>query len=120
MLLHGGQVERSKKRLSLGLKPRYFEGDADSSDEGSEGEEGSDEDSEGEEADSSDDDMDAMVAAAAMAPVGIFAPSDDQVLRYVATHVRSRGCTSVPFRTSCLSGRGEPLSLAPWWDSIEK
>lgn len=65
-LLHGVQVERSKKRLSLGLKPRYFEGDADSSDEGSEGEEGSDEDSEGEEADSSDDDMDAMVAAAAM------------------------------------------------------
>ena len=62
----------------------------------------------------------AVVAAAAMAPVGIFAPSDDQVLRYVATHVRSRGCTSVPFRTSCLSGRGEPLSLAPWWDSIEK
>eukprot|EP00903_Cladosiphon_okamuranus_P010099 g9564.t2 len=74
------KVERSKKRLSLGLKPSYFEGDPDSSDEDNEEEESdaaedSDDDSE---AGSSDADADAMVAAAAMdVSEGEESPDDD-------------------------------------------
>lgn len=69
-LNHVMQVERSTKRLNLGLKPRYFEGDADSSDEESGDEErqngnGSDDGSSDDDSDD-EDEMDAMVAAAAM------------------------------------------------------
>ncbi|CAM9409869.1 unnamed protein product, partial [Hapterophycus canaliculatus] len=65
------KVQRTKRRLSLGLKPSYFKDDGDSSDEdedaGSAASESyEDDDEDGDEVDTSDEEADAIVAAASL------------------------------------------------------